>query len=81
MKEFTIAMLQNPEIFKDNNIPAHSDHVFYRSMEEMEQERSSFYFSLDGSWKFHYAKNYDSTISTVMCGKWIARSRAHCAGL
>lgn len=63
MKTFNYEMVKNPLCFRENAIAAHSDHKYYASMEEMEQADSSFRMSLNGLWKFHYAKNYASVIT------------------
>ena len=54
---------------------AHSDHRYYASVEAMEQEVDNFRCSLNGLWKFHYAKNYNCTIPgfekpEYCCGPW-----------
>ena len=41
---------------------AHSDHVTYKNEAEAVEQNSSFRLSLDGIWKFHYAKNDAQTI-------------------
>lgn len=62
MNGFDYTKLSNPLYFEENRMEAHSDHIAYGCYEELVQERSSFRLSLDGLWKFHYAKNLDSTI-------------------
>ena len=58
MKEYSYEkIVKNPAVFADNRLPAHSDHIAYRTEEELETGESSFRFSLDGVWKFHYARN------------------------
>ena len=58
MKEYSYEkIVKNPAVFADNRLPAHSDHIAYRTNEELETGESSFRFSLDGVWKFHYARN------------------------
>ncbi len=47
--------VKNPEIFEENRLPAHSDHRIYRNIEEYAKGESSFYYSLNGFWKFAYA--------------------------
>lgn len=64
--------LKNPEFFEENTVPAHSDHVAYRSVAEAAGrygelpdvlgKNSSFRYFLDGSFKFHYAENVTQTI-------------------
>lgn len=62
MRQFDYAQVKNPEFFKENRMDAHSDHVWYRSMEEKEKGESSFRVSLNGLWKFSYAVNYESAV-------------------
>lgn len=56
--EHDLRWLTDPEIFCVNRLPAHSDHLFYThraqalSMEDMPLRQS-----LNGNWKFYYAKN------------------------
>ncbi len=52
-----INWLDDPGVFRVNRLPAHSDHRFYKSMEEMEEGRSSLEQSLNGMWKFRYSVN------------------------
>ena len=52
-----INWLDDPEVFRVNRLPAHSDHRCYKSMEEMEEGRSSLEQSLNGMWKFRYSVN------------------------
>lgn len=37
--------------------------MYYRSEEEREDEETSYRHSLNGLWKFHYARNYASTVA------------------
>ena len=62
MSEFDYAKLSDPLYFEENRMEAHSDHTAYGSFEDLAQGRSSLRLSLDGLWKFHYAKNLDSVI-------------------
>ncbi|WP_408071366.1 glycoside hydrolase family 2 TIM barrel-domain containing protein [Butyrivibrio sp. JL13D10] len=57
MKEFNYEIVKNPEIFQQNRLPAHSDHVAYKSASEMMTGKTSYRLSLDGVWHFHYSKN------------------------
>lgn len=63
MKKFTFDMVKDVTCFAVNREDAHSDHLPCRSVEEAVEEESSFRFSLNGIWKFHYAKNYRQTIA------------------
>ena len=62
MKTFDYNQVKNPEYFRDNRLDAHSSHRYYQSLEAMEIEEEDFKYSLNGLWKFHYAKNYRSAI-------------------
>ena len=62
MRQFDYAQVKNPEFFRENRMDAHSDHVWYRSMEEKEKGESSFRVSLNGLWKFSYAVNYEAAV-------------------
>ena len=58
MREFCFdTIVKDPAVFADNRLPAHSDHVAYRTVEELAAGETSLRISLDGVWKFHYAKN------------------------
>ncbi|WP_029321045.1 glycoside hydrolase family 2 TIM barrel-domain containing protein [Butyrivibrio sp. AE3004] len=57
MKEFQYEIVKNPEIFQQNRLPAHSDHIAYKSMAELLAGKNSYRLSLDGVWHFHYSKN------------------------
>lgn len=58
MNGFIYEKIKNPEYFQENTLKAHSDHVAYASREEAEiSGETSFRESLNGLWKFHYARN------------------------
>lgn len=65
-KQYTQAsldFLEDPEIFAINRLKAYSDHKYYRSIEDAKnfgkmQDRQS----LNGLWKFSFAKNPDSRV-------------------
>lgn len=46
--------LDDPEVFRVNQLPAHSDHHYYRNLSELNRG-SSFVKSLNGTWRFHFA--------------------------
>lgn len=52
-----IKWLDDPRVFAVNRVEAHSDHRFYKSMQEAAAEKSSYEQSLNGQWKFRYSKN------------------------
>ena len=67
MKAFDYSLVKDPQYFCDNRMEAHSDHVYYRDGNEMQAAvqdgtETSFRYSLNGLWKFHYARNYKSTV-------------------
>lgn len=59
---FTTKWLADPKVFAVNRLPAHSSHAFYKNKAEAEGKKSSFVQSLNGIWKFHYAKNLSQTV-------------------
>ena len=62
MKSFDYSMVKDPTYFKDGRMEAHSDHICYRNEMEASEKETSFRYSLNGIWKFHYARNYGSTV-------------------
>ena len=62
MKSFNYSMVKDPTYFKDGRMEAHSDHICYRNEMEAAEKETSFRYSLNGIWKFHYARNYRSTV-------------------
>lgn len=51
-----IKWLDHPEVFRVNQMPAHSDHYFYKSAEERCGRKSSYVQSLNGKWCFQYSE-------------------------
>ncbi len=62
MRVFDYENVKNPQYFRDGRLDAHSDHIYYASEEDLRVGRSEYTESLNGVWKFHYAKNYGSAI-------------------
>ena len=58
MNEFHYEKVKDPTYFSENRVAAHSDHRYFTSLAAMEQEKEELRYSLNGLWKFHYAKNY-----------------------
>jgi beta-galactosidase len=52
----TLAWLDDPQVFRVNQLAAHSDHHFFANKEEVAKS-SSRVQSLNGTWQFHYAPN------------------------
>lgn len=50
-----IKWLDDPETFRVNQLPAHSDHRFYRGQDDLKKGVSDFTQSLDGDWQFKFA--------------------------
>ena len=75
MKKFDYANVKNPEYFCDGRAEAHSDHEYFVSEMDMETGKSGFQESLNGIWKFHYAKTYESAVpgfekEEYCCASW-----------
>ena len=62
MNRFDYKLIADPGFFIDNCTKHHSFHVHYKNEKEELKKKSSYYRSLNGSWKFHYAKNLKETI-------------------
>ncbi|GGA46675.1 glycoside hydrolase family 2 TIM barrel-domain containing protein [Paenibacillus physcomitrellae] len=53
-----LSWLSDPAVYKVNRMDAHSDHRYYRTMEEAEAGGTmTMRHSLNGAWKFNYAVN------------------------
>lgn len=52
-----IKWLDDPQVFRVGQLPAHSDHKIYASVAEMERQESSLCQCLNGTWQFAYSKN------------------------
>lgn len=52
-----ISWLDDPQTFRINQLPAHSDHRGYATVAEAAAEQSSLVQSLDGTWEFAFAKD------------------------
>lgn len=85
MQKFDAAKIKDPTFFSDNRLKAHSDHVAYASWEEAKRAKenhacaggtadSSFRVSLDGVWKFHYAKNLSQVIPGFEAAEYNCKS-------
>ncbi len=64
MSDFDPNIIKNPEIFEQNRLAAHSDHVCYKNELEKIKGKSSLRYDMNGLWKFAYAKNQ----SLAPCG-------------
>lgn len=61
MSNFDSNIIKNPEIFEQNRLAAHSDHVCYKNELEKIKGKSSLRYDMNGLWKFAYAKNQSLT--------------------
>ena len=74
-RQFDYANVKNPEYFCDGRMEAYSDHAYYASETDMLDGESLFAESLNGIWKFHYARNYDAVVrgfekEEYCCASW-----------
>lgn len=72
---FDTSRLADPEFFAENRLAAHSDHRWFRSASEAIAGASGYEQSLNGLWKFHYARNPGQTVHGFEspdydCGAW-----------
>lgn len=74
-RQFDYANVKNPEYFCDGRMEAYSDHAYYASETDMLDGESLFAESLNGIWKFHYARNFGAVIrgfekEEYCCSSW-----------
>ena len=74
MNVFDYQKVKDPRYFRDGRLDAHSDHPYYASAREAEEKVSGFTESLNGFWKFHYARNYGSAIPGFESADYDCRS-------
>jgi len=72
---FDRSWLADSKVFQLNRLDAHSNHKYFKNVQEAKQGKTSFVKSLNGIWKFHYAKNLAQTIAgfeteEVNCNDW-----------
>lgn len=75
MRLFDYKKVADPLFFSDGRLESHSDHLYYPSPSCVKNGQNDFTQSLNGLWKFHYAKNYANTIpnfqsSEYDCKNW-----------
>ena len=56
MPTFDSHIMKNPEIFRENRLPAHSDHLYISG------DKKSCRYSLNGMWKFSYSANIEMAV-------------------
>lgn len=75
MNQFDRTQIKNPTFFAQNRVKAHSDHAFYVNAQEAASKQMSMKESLNGYWKFYYARNLqeapvDFEKPEMDCKKW-----------
>lgn len=59
---FDYSKIKDPEFFKENALPAHSDHICYPDDAGVLAGATAFRFLLNGIWKFSYGRNLTDTV-------------------
>lgn len=59
---FDYGKLRDPEVFKEHVLPARSDHIWYPDEEALRRGENPFRCSLNGVWKFSYARNLSERV-------------------
>ena len=83
-----IKWLDDPEVFRINQLDAHSDHDYYRNYAEFEQKDHVLAQSLNGQWDFCFSKNaksrpanfYEETYDTSKFDKIMVPGHIELAG-
>ena len=75
MRMFDYTKVKDPRYFRDGRLEAHSDHMYYASESDLLTGVSEYMESLNGVWKFHYGKNYESAVQgfeklDYSCADW-----------
>ena len=75
MQQFDRTQISNPTFFAQNRVKAHSDHAFYVDAQEAASKQMSMKESLNGYWKFFYARNLEEAPTDFEktefdCKKW-----------
>ena len=55
--KFDPKIVEDIKTYEQNRLPAHSDHRYFTCVEEAEAGGHEFTHTLNGTWKFYYAKN------------------------
>ena len=58
MKTFDYSLVKDQQYIKEGRMDAHTDHTYYRDVEETQEKETAFRYDLNRNWKFHYARNY-----------------------
>ena len=61
-KGFDYAKVKDGSLYSENTLPPRSAHRFYASDSEFRNRTTGLSESLNGYWKFSYAKNYESAV-------------------
>lgn len=60
---FDYEKIKDPTFFKENVLPAHAAVSLYANEEQMQNGESTLHMSLDGIWKFSYARNLKAAVA------------------
>ncbi len=67
---FDYHKIKDPEFFKENALPAHSDHICYPDESCLRNQENPYRFLLNGIWKFSYGRNLDDTVKGFEAGDY-----------
>lgn len=59
---FDYNKIKDTIFFKDNVLPAHSDHAYFPDEESLRAGENPFFCSLNGIWKFSYGRNLGESV-------------------
>lgn len=62
MDDFNLNVLSDVGIYEIGRLPVYSDHIAYANIDELDAQKTSLRFNLNGKWKFSYAENNDTAI-------------------
>lgn len=68
--EFDQEKVKDPLFFADHRLEAHADTRFYADEEELKKGESSFFYPLNGEWKFRFFPDFQSAPGKVSQDFW-----------
>ncbi len=74
MSQFDDSKVKDPTFFRENRMDAHSDHVYYADEAEAYEGVTGYRHSLNGLWKFAYARNFSQANKEFMKEEYDCRS-------
>ena len=69
IKEFKLEILEDPKVFMQNRLKAHSNHKYFANHKEALENQSSFRQLLNGTWRF----KFDTCVEEAVARKFYTK--------